>query len=1067
MWPTTHNCLFWQSWAWLNYPLWIILFLLMWLVFISSARADNVAPITVTNLQQLQDAVSSEHSVVCNLKLEAVVCAASRPEVGVMILDDGTDTEVIELGVYATPLQPGDKIKIEGAHCLLRNRENGIELSAVPVVNNDGAHDSKESVGQITLSGGLHTLRLDWFSDIVNSDLELSCKGPQMPLQRVPASMLWHTNSSDGTNLISGLLEDIYEGYWETVPDFSWLNPLHTGSVTNIGLEYETRVEGVGLRFCGFFQAAATGEYTFYLRSAGGAQVYIDDVGPTVAVLDHITPPAANESYANQKIENNARKRWVSLEGRVSYITKKDRGLELELQNDFGASSVIVADAIGLAPESLLNKLIHAKGVFRDTMTLHGGRILGRLLVASASDIDVVDDLGEKNASANLLTTAKQVQRLDRDAAAKGLPVRIIGTATYVAPAVYHVLSLQDDTHGIFVNYGPITNGIIPAAGEILEVTGHTAPGDFAPIIMAEGIKRLGAGEMPAPLRPTWSQLINGSVDVQWVELEGVVTDVSSNRTITLFMPEGNLDVYIDKPEKHLLTELESKLNSRVRIRGVFFAIWNGTTHEVQPGQIEMRNSAINVDFTASTNLFDAPFKNAHDLLRFDIQASAFQRVKVRGQVIYAAEGQYFLTDQGIGIRVLPKQKVNMSLRPGDIIEAVGYPDISGPSPVLREAEIRAIDFVMLPAARSLSDSNLMAITNDSTLVRVSGKLLGWHREADGLVLQMQAGRELFQARLVDVDGGESSLRLGSRLALTGVYLAQIHGQIPRRILADGFELLMDSADDIVILSKPSWWNLSRLVGVVGVLLIGLMLAGLWITQLHRQVEQRTFLLQREIREREQAEGRQAVEAERSRIARDLHDDLGSSLTEIGVLASTGSRHLPEGRKHLDLFQAISEKARKLIAGLDVIVWAVDPEQNSLQSLADYLSGYAEEYLVNADISCRFKIPVSLPAVSLDGRVRHDLFLAIKEALHNIVQHSRATEVEFRLSVNQSMLEIVVADNGRGFVLQEGGGYGLKNLQARLAKIGGHCEVSSRKGQGTHVNITLTLPATSAGSRSS
>jgi len=189
-----------------------------------------------------------------------------------------------------------------------------------------------------------------------------------------------------------------------------------------------------------------------------------------------------------------------------------------------------------------------------------------------------------------------------------------------------------------------------------------------------------------------------------------------------------------------------------------------------------------------------------------------------------------------------------------------------------------------------------------------------------------------------------------------------------------------------------------------------------------------------------------------------LHDDLGSSLTEISALASTGQRPEPGETSHPKLFHTIAGKARSLIAALDVIVWAVDPEDNSLQSLGDYLTGYAKEFVSHANISCRFKVPVAFPPITLDGRVRHDLLLAVKEALNNIVRHAEATDVEFCMTVAGGELEIGITDNGKGF---EGGreGHGLKNLSARLLKLGGTCAVESRLGGGTTVKIRLPLAA--------
>jgi signal transduction histidine kinase len=249
---------------------------------------------------------------------------------------------------------------------------------------------------------------------------------------------------------------------------------------------------------------------------------------------------------------------------------------------------------------------------------------------------------------------------------------------------------------------------------------------------------------------------------------------------------------------------------------------------------------------------------------------------------------------------------------------------------------------------------------------------------------------------------------------------------------------------------------------ITGVLLIGLMFAVAWISQLRRLVDQRTTQLQREIRERERVERQHALEAERSRIARDLHDDLGSSLTEINVLASTGQRPQANEASQTNLFHAIAGKARSLIAALDIIVWAVDPEDNLLQSLADYLSGYAEEFFANTNIACRFKVPVSFPEITLEGRVRHDVLMAVKEALNNVVRHAEATEVEFRMAFANGDLEIEIADNGKGFESRgEKGGHGLKNLSARLLKVGGSCAVESTVAGGTMVKIRLPLSSTS------
>jgi signal transduction histidine kinase len=267
----------------------------------------------------------------------------------------------------------------------------------------------------------------------------------------------------------------------------------------------------------------------------------------------------------------------------------------------------------------------------------------------------------------------------------------------------------------------------------------------------------------------------------------------------------------------------------------------------------------------------------------------------------------------------------------------------------------------------------------------------------------------------------------------------------------------MSSTSQLNVLSRPPWWTPRRFLLLVGFLLVILAVAAIWISQLHRLVEQRTQQLQKETREREVAERERALEMERSRIARDLHDDLGSSLTEISVLASKGQR-LGALDELTALFRAIAAKARGLVTALDILVWAVDPKDNSLESVGDYLGDFVSEYLSHSAISCRFDIPVTLPSIVLGGRVRHDLLLAVKETLNNVQRHAQATEVQFHMAIAGDLLEIVISDNGKGFDPKaKHGGNGLKNLPLRLAKLGGRYNVESSPGKGTVVTIGLPL----------
>lgn len=652
-----------------------------------------------------------------------------------------------------------------------------------------------------------------------------------------------------------------------------------------------------------------------------------------------------------------------------------------------------------------------------------------------------------KDASAPpVLTTAAQVQQLSTREAALQHPVVVRGVITCLVE--WGGAVVQDATRGVFFSFEPsYRDGLEP--GDFAEIEGVTAVGDFAPIITARSLRVLGSGQLPEPVRPTWNQLLSGSLDAQFAEVRGVVTEASGNR-ITLLTEGGKIRVVLHDTGEAALRRL---LNTLVRIRGCLLAVWDADTRQVRVGEIRFRNPTIAIDQLPMADPFDAPEKTIPDLLLFDLNASGFERVKISGQIVHARGGELFLMQGERGLRF--RLATDAQLGPGDLVEVVGIPDLSGPSPRLHEALARKTGTAPLPPAVPWAAVEAAGKAADALRVETEARLIGLHRAGAEWVLELQAGLRAFRARLTSPENLPGTLPLGSRLQVTGV-CAALTGERDGDVA--GFELLLNSPAEIVLLQRPPWWTLRRLLYIVASLVAVLAVAGIWISQLRRQVALRTAQLEREHARRERAEREHALEAERSRIARDLHDDLGSSLTEIRALASRGLRVPNADAQSPMLFQSIAEKSRKLVAALDVIVWAVDPEANSLQSVADYLSGYAGEYLAHAGLPCRFRIPVTLPAARLEGQARHELFLAVKETLHNIVQHAQATGVEFHLAVDDQGLQITIADNGRGFATDSSAaGHGLKNIAQRLARIGGQCHIESQPGRGTRVRITLPL----------
>ena len=204
-----------------------------------------------------------------------------------------------------------------------------------------------------------------------------------------------------------------------------------------------------------------------------------------------------------------------------------------------------------------------------------------------------------------------------------------------------------------------------------------------------------------------------------------------------------------------------------------------------------------------------------------------------------------------------------------------------------------------------------------------------------------------------------------------------------------------------------------------------------------------------------------ALEKERTRIARDIHDDVGARLTQMAYLSDLAAVEIAEGTATgPERLKEIVRASRQTVHALDEIVWAVNPHKDSLAHLVEYISQYANSFFRNSPIRCRQDLPATVPDWALPSEFRHHLFLATKEALNNIQKHAQATEVWIRVACLPPRLELTIEDNGTGFSMAQANPSrdGLKNMRNRLAALGGTCQISSETGRGTRLVMTVTLP---------
>jgi len=207
------------------------------------------------------------------------------------------------------------------------------------------------------------------------------------------------------------------------------------------------------------------------------------------------------------------------------------------------------------------------------------------------------------------------------------------------------------------------------------------------------------------------------------------------------------------------------------------------------------------------------------------------------------------------------------------------------------------------------------------------------------------------------------------------------------------------------------------------------------------------------------AEQEAALHKERSRIARDMHDELGASLTRITLMSELASGEPGLPSTATDQLGAIANASRAVSGTLDQIVWTVNPRNDTLERLVGYAGEFASEYLETVGIGLRLELPSDIPSRTVSSDARHQMLLLVKEALNNVAKYANARQVTMQVGFENGSTHIVIADDGSGFDPDtvSPSANGLRNMRQRIAALGGVVEIKSRPGSGTTVTFEAPL----------
>lgn len=698
-----------------------------------------------------------------------------------------------------------------------------------------------------------------------------------------------------------------------------------------------------------------------------------------------------------------------------------------------------------------------------------------------------------------VLTTATEILSLTSEQAARRISVSVTGVVTVAEPNWRGKFFVQDPTGGVFVNS---TNDPQPVPGDLVQVSGVSHPGSYAPDIESPHWQKLGTAPLPEARPVTVEQLMSGAEDGQRVEVPCVVRSAQPSQVVkTRLVLELASSGYRFRAFPPLSINLDpsSLVGAAVRVRGTAATSFNAPLRHILTVVMFMpQESDIIVDHLPDTAISQEPFTPLNGIAEYRRNGSPETRIRVKGVVTFQRPGEdIFLHDETGGLQV--KCHETNAFAPGEIVEAIGFPGLERFLPVLEDATlIRKNESGKPIVPQKASVAALLEGHHHADLISLQGKLLDSSlrplRTARSLsnapgenILTLQSRNYLFRvATPATRQFAElASIPIGSTLEVTGICLQQA-GEWGK---VETCQVLASAAVSIRILQRPGWWTAERLLIGLGILLAVSLVGITWTLMILRKnsalkssiaekikaqdelqkahdllewrVQERTKELNFEMSARNEAEVRvKAILAERTRIAQELHDTLLQGFTSIGLKLDALASSLPSSLAATkEQLQKILERSDEYLIEARRSVWELrSPSLEKFGDLSQALKKVSERALQGTTIQLRFTTNGTVR--TLAPIVESNLLRICEEAVANAAKHARPTQVEVTLEFNSKDVQLRIRDNGCGFDAKNRGNsadghFGLVGIQERAKKMAGRFSLNSRPGAGTEIVVTV------------
>jgi len=634
-----------------------------------------------------------------------------------------------------------------------------------------------------------------------------------------------------------------------------------------------------------------------------------------------------------------------------------------------------------------------------------------------------------------------------------GSQVMVEGVVTWADADAGRYFFLQDGTGGIRVNYA---EGTGPTTGDQLRVTGLLSSGPFAPVVEQGIFQRLGQGQVPKVMFGSGGGLLNGAFNGEWVETDGWIrtAEMVDGDTLVAVLDSGASRISFRVSNVKRI-DPATIIAAKVRVRGVASPIRSreATGQLVEVQVLVPREEEIFWGQREKTSPWDQPPTPLRTAFRYHPGQTRGDRLKVRGKLVHVAGDTAWLHDGDVGLALrgsrIPK------LKRGDRVEAVGFRDLQDFLPVLSDVIVRpdpGAEIELRP--KELPAWNLRNGLHHADYVAVAGHLLDRIETPDGgerrqLVLALQSPRGMFTAELDTTGSGPQAetWETGSLLQVTGICAVQTD---PSGDPA-GFKLIVPDAASITVLRSAPFFTVRRMLVILS-LALGVLLA-LAIT---------AFLLaRRNTRLRTEVRERQAVAAERGRLARDLHDTLEQGLTGLQLQIrgiGLSLKDLPsEARTRLDTMKDLVKQCRTEVRQS---IWDLRGEALEDFDLGDALHRMAQSLFLGSGTRVEFR--QHRDGRKIPGLIGDNLLRIGQEAMTNILKHAQASVIEIELITTADRVSLGVSDDGRGLSARTAGEtrrgrFGLVGMEERAARIGATLDIENRPGGGTIVKVEVPL----------